>query len=146
MRVALQIPEIDQGLVIDVTRALANYNARTYRCRTGEICTRAPWELRYDASAGDSHDGTIVMRDAVTLMRAGSGACGELSAAYAGWLTSRGATVEIVAPQTRADSDAKGPAWHVMVVWNGVTLDPMRADRLREMFSSEGWRQAHGVR
>lgn len=150
MRIALQIPEVDQGIVIDATRALANYNARTYRCRVGEVCTRPPWGLQYDASDGDSSvvagEPTIVMRDAVALMRAGSGACGELSAAYAGWLISRGASVELVAPQTRSDDDPKGPAWHVMVVWNGVTLDPMRADWIRSMFAADGWRNAHGMR
>lgn len=145
MRVCLSIPEVDQGLVLDACTALARYNARTYKCAAGEACTRSPWHLVYDASAGDSTlvDGhpTIIMRDAVTLMRVGHGACGELSSAYAGWLMSRGYDAALVAPQTRSDDDVKGPAWHVMVRYGrGIIIDPRRPETLKV------WRQAHGVR
>lgn len=145
MRVCLAIPEVDTGLVLDIATALANYNARTYRCEPSEKCTRDPWSLVYDASAGDSividEQPTIVMRDAVTLMRVGSGACGELSAAYGGWLMSRGYNVAMVAPQTRRDDDPKGPAWHVMVRYGrGVFIDPM------DPRTYEKWRKTHGMR
>lgn len=139
MRVCLSIPEVDTGLVLDTTMALARYNARTYSCGPSEKCTRSPWHLAYDATLGDSVfiDGhpTIVMRDAVALLRVGSGACGELSAAYAGWLMARGAKVELVAQVTGQD------AWHVVVrVGGGVTIDPARPGTV------EQWRYSHGMR
>lgn len=145
MRVCLSIPEVDTGLVLDTATALANYNARTYRCAPGEACLRDPWSLVYDASAGDSviiaEHPTIVMRDAVTLVGVGRGACGELSAAFAGWLISRGYETEMVAPKTRGDDDPKGPAWHVMVRYGrGILIDPRRPETF------ERWRRTYGVR
>lgn len=144
MHLCLSIPEVDTGLVIDSCVALANYNSRTYKCEPGEACTRSPWSLRYDASLGDSRmlcgHPTIILRDAVTLMRVGKGACGEMSAAFAGWLMSRGFDATIEAPQTRPDDHVDGPAWHVMVRYRGGLIDPRRPETF------ERWRATHGVR
>jgi hypothetical protein len=138
MRLCLAIPEIDTGLVRDVCTSLANYNARTYRCRPGEPCTRSPWTLRYDATAGDSRslsgEPTLTMRDAVTLLRVGSGACGELSAAYVGWLRAHGREADIVVIETGPDT------WHVVARVDGHTIDPARPAALHE------WRTTHGMR
>lgn len=139
MRVCLAIPEVDTGLVLDTATALANYNARTYRCEPGEKCTRDPWSLEYDSRAGDSViiDGepTVVMRDAVTLMRVGRGACGELSAAYAGWLIAHKFRPTIIARLTGPD------AWHAVVkMENGFIVDPARLETVRP------WRDSYGVR
>lgn len=139
MRVCLAIPEVDTGLVLDTATALANYNARTYRCEPGEKCTRDPWSLVYDSTAGDSviiaGEPTVVMRDVVTLMRVGRGACGELSAAYAGWLIARGGKPVIIAKLT-------GPhSWHAVVrLENGFIVDPARSETVHP------WRVAYGVR
>lgn len=137
MRLCLAIPEIDTGLVLDVCTALASYNARTYRCTPGEACTRSPWHLRYDATAGDSRPGlepTLTLHDAVTLQRIGYGACGELSAAYVGWLLAHGRPASIEVIETAPDM------WHVVARVGRNLIDPARPAELHD------WRRAHGMR
>ena len=140
MRLCLAIPEIDTGLVHDVCTSLASYNARTYRCKPGEQCTRSPWHLRYDASAGDSRvadprgEPVLVMRDAVSLLRVGSGACGELAAAYVGWLRAHARAAAIHVIETGPDT------WHVVARVGNSIIDPAKPGTIHD------WRRDHGVR
>lgn len=133
VRLCLAIPEVDTALVVDVVNALAQYNARTFRSTLPSV---SPWHLHYNALAGDSLDGVVTLRDAVALLRAGEGACGELVAAYAGWLIAHGYTPTVLAEVTGPD------AWHVVVrVHAGpdALIDPARPDTLHR------WRNARGM-
>ena len=132
MMLCFELPELDTELVLDSVRALARYNARTYDCGADELCTRPPWHLRYDKLA--SSGARVILRDAVTLQRIGSGACGELVAAYAGWLAPRGITSEIVVTKTGEQR------WHVTAKVGDVLIDPAQP------WTLDAWRRAYGVR
>lgn len=132
MMLCFELPELDTELVLDACLALARYNARTYKCGGDELCTRPPWHLRYDKLA--SSGARVILRDAVTLQRVGSGACGELVAAYAGFLLARGVPCEIVVEKT---GDAR---WHVTARSGDIVIDPAKPGTLA------AWRQAYGVR
>lgn len=131
MRLCLAIPEIDTELVVDSVTALARYNARTYTTPT-----TSPWHLVYEPRAGDSRDGVVTMRDVVALLKAGAGACGELVAAYVGWLMAHGYRPIVIAHVTGPD------AWHVVARVHdrpGGIIDPARPDTLH------AWRNADGM-
>jgi hypothetical protein len=115
----IELRALDTELVLDVCTALARYNARTWTCRQDERCLVPPWDLRYRSP---SHSDRIVLRDAILLRQANErgrfGACGELAAAYAGFLVARGEPAGIEVEQTGE------AAWHVVARLRDRILDP----------------------
>jgi hypothetical protein len=122
MRLVLEVPEVDLALVREVLGALAHYNAATYTC-TPPRCLVPPWRLRYRP---DEPAGTIILRDAQMLLRRGVGSCGELAAAYAGYLIANGRPTRVEAMLT----DAKRSIFHAFALANdGEVFDPAELAR-----------------
>lgn len=116
MRLCLQLPELDTQLVKEVCSSLASYNSRTWTCGPQELCLAPPWSVQYREPRPSAR---ITLHDAVTLMQQGWGACGEMAAAYAGWMLAQGLPASIDAMQTSPNS------WHVWARLGDRIYDPI---------------------
>ena len=106
MILALDVPSIDSALVVGVLDALADYNARTYELDRSRKLP-APWSIAYRP---DPFGRRVQLRDVERLLVRGHGSCGELAAAYAGWLRAHGTDARIEAIDDGPDS------WHAIAV------------------------------
>lgn len=98
---------------VHALRALVHHNERIYRAGRA----RAPWDIDW---VPDGPAGCVVVSDAVALQRRGAASCGELAAAYTGYLRAQGDS------QARVHIERTGPRqWHaVCIAGDSRVYDP----------------------
>lgn len=111
----LRVKRARPETIMAIAVALANLNGDLY---TEGRELAAPWSLRW---VPDEPARTSTLRDVELLLDDGQGSCGELAAAYAGYLWAREGRTDV-----QIDLIENGPdSWHVVAsAPDGTVWDP----------------------